>query len=197
MEFLSQPWPWYIGGPLLGLSVPAVLLLTGKQLGIAMIFKTACSTSRTIRDRIAFFNYDWKVDSWRFFFLGGVTLGGFIGGVILANPNPMIVSPATIADLREIGMTQLMSGSVDFNGLLPASLFSFEHAMTLPGFLFLLSGGFLVGFGARYADGCTSGHAIMGLAYFQFASLVAVIGFFLGGLIMVFLILPQILRWIL
>ena len=54
----------------------------------------------------------------------------------------------------------------------------------------LAVGGFLVGFGTRYAGGCTSGHAISGLSNLQLPSLVAVIGFFIGGLVMTHLIFP-------
>ena len=73
---------------------------------------------------------------------------------------------------------------------LPAELFSLEQVFTLKGLLILVIGGFLVGFGSRYAGGCTSGHAISGLSNLQLPSLIAVIGFFIGGLIMSFFILP-------
>jgi uncharacterized membrane protein YedE/YeeE len=54
----------------------------------------------------------------------------------------------------------------------------------------MVIGGFLVGFGTRYAGGCTSGHAISGLSNLQFASLIATIGFFAGGLIATHLLYP-------
>jgi uncharacterized membrane protein YedE/YeeE len=58
----------------------------------------------------------------------------------------------------------------------------------------IVVGGFLVGFGTRYAGGCTSGHAIMGLSNLQWPSLVATISFMVGGFIMANLILPFILK---
>jgi uncharacterized membrane protein YedE/YeeE len=57
----------------------------------------------------------------------------------------------------------------------------------------MVLGGFLVGFGTRYAGGCTSGHAIMGLSNLQLPSLIATISFMVGGFVMVNLILPYIL----
>lgn len=58
----------------------------------------------------------------------------------------------------------------------------------------MVIGGFLVGFGTAYAGGCTSGHAIAGLADRQAASLLAVCGFFAGGLTCTYLVLPLVLR---
>jgi hypothetical protein len=58
------------------------------------------------------------------------------------------------------------------------------------GFLILIGAGVLVGFGSRYAGGCTSGHGIVGLSMMATESYIAVAGFFIGGLIMTWLILP-------
>jgi len=57
----------------------------------------------------------------------------------------------------------------------------------------LVGGGILIGFGTRWAGGCTSGHAISGLSNLQLPSLIAVIGFFIGGIIMTYFLLPTIL----
>jgi uncharacterized membrane protein YedE/YeeE len=76
---------------------------------------------------------------------------------------------------------------------LPEELFSIQALMQPKVLLILSIGGFLVGFGARYAGGCTSGHAISGLSNLQLVSLYAVIGFFIGGLFMNHLLLPYIL----
>lgn len=137
-------------------------------------------------NRTEFFNYDWRKESWNLVFMLGVLLGGFLSGVLLANPEPLRVAAATQRDLAALGL------EVD-GAFVPLELFSWTGLFTLPGFLLLVGGGFLVGFGARYAGGCTSGHAISGLSNLQLPSLVAVIGFFIGGLISTYLILPLLL----
>lgn len=184
-ELLTQPWPWYVAGPVIGLTVPIILLIGGKMFGFSSNFRhavTACGISNN-----DFFKYDWKKDGgWNLLFLVGSVIGGFLGGYVFANPNPIDLAPDTIAALSSMGIQ-------DFNGFVPVDLFSWSSLGTPAGFTVLVLGGFLVGFGARYAGGCTSGHAISGLSNLQVASLVAVIGFFIGGLIMTFLIYPIIL----
>lgn len=195
MEFLSQPWPWYIAGPLAGLTVPLLLIFAGRQLGIAMIFKAACSA--VVKDRFKYFNYNWKADSWRFIFILGVSIGGFLGGVVLKDPEPIQVKKATIVELQKLQVVGDGPVEEEFKYILPPSLFSADNAFSITAILFLTIGGFLVGFGSRYADGCTSGHAIVGLSNLQPASLIAVMGFFLGGLLMVHFIFPSIVGWFL
>lgn len=51
------------------------------------------------------------------------------------------------------------------------------------GFVKLFFGGLLIGFGTRYAGGCTSGHSITGISLLNPASIKATIAFFVGGLI--------------
>ena len=85
-------------------------------------------------------------------------------------------------------------GIFDKGDLVPADLFTWENLLTVKGFLLMVVGGFLVGFGTRYAGGCTSGHSIMGIANLQWPSLVATICFMIGGFIMANLILPHILN---
>lgn len=183
-DFLFSAWPWYVGGPLLGLSVPLMMILASRQPGLAMVFKATCTA--VFGKKVPFFNYDWRNDIWRYFFVAGIALGGFYGGVVFTDHAPIALSDAAIQSLQGIGIH-------DFTGMVPAELFSLS-ALTHPGVVaFLFLGGFFVGFGSRYADGCTSGHAIMGLAHFQFASLVAVIGFFIGGLFMTHLLLAPLL----
>ena len=76
---------------------------------------------------------------------------------------------------------------------MPIEIFNLSNLLSLDGFLFIILGGFLVGFGTRYANGCTSGHAIMGMSLLSIGSLMAVIGFFIGGLLITHFILPLIL----
>jgi uncharacterized protein len=181
LELLRHPWPWYISGPLIGLTVPLLLFLGNKSFGISSSFRHLCAA---IPNKIPFFNYDWrKKGIWNLVFVSGVLLGGFLGGVLLANPGRLQVSSQTTLELAKLGIT------VDGN-LAPATLFSWEQLFTWRGFVMLIVGGFLVGFGTAYAGGCTSGHAIMGLSDLQLPSLVAVVGFFIGGLISTHFLLP-------
>ena len=184
-ELLSSPWPWYIAGPLIGLVVPVLLLLGNKQFGISANLRHACAI--VAPGRVEFFRYDWRrLGGWNLAFIVGVLLGGFIAAQWLATDAPIRISSATQADLTALGVT-------DFSGLVPKQLFNWQMLATLRGFVMLVVGGLLVGFGTAYAGGCTSGHAISGLADLQLPSLVAVLGFFAGGLITTWLILPILL----
>ena len=186
LELLANPWPWYVAGPLIGLIVPALLVIGGKMFGVSANLRTACAI--VAPGKVEFFKFDWRrAGGWNLAFALGILFGGFIAATVLASPEPIAISAATNADLAALGIT-------DFSGLVPSDLFSWANVLTLKGFLLLGVGGFLVGFGAAYAGGCTSGHAIMGLADLQLPSLVAVLGFFAGGLITTHLLLPLILR---
>ena len=136
---------------------------------------------------IKFFKYDWKKEVWNLFFVGGVLIGGFIAIHYLANPDPVSVDPSLVAELKNYGLT-------NFSQLLPPEIFSWESLLSFRGFILLVGGGFLVGFGSRYAGGCTSGHSIMGLSNLQAPSLIATISFMAGGFIMANFILPFILQ---
>ena len=186
IETLSQPWPWWVAGPLIGLIVPLLLLLGSKQFGLSTSFRQICAA--TAPGQIEYFRYDWKRGMWRLALILGIIGGAAIGATWLASPDPVIgISEATNSDLAALGIT-------DFRGMVPSELISWDGLRTLPGFVMVVVGGFFVGFGARYADGCTSGHAISGLSTFQFSSLIAVLGFFAGGLVATHLLLPLIFR---
>ncbi len=181
LDLLSEPWPWYVGGPLIGLMVP-LLLWAGGEFGVSENLRHICAAVLPIRND--FFRYDWKATGlWNLTFALGIVLGGAVSGTVLASPDPLVVADATTADLAVMGVTT-------FEGLAPAQVFSWEGLATVPGFVMIVIGGFLVGFGARYAGGCTSGHAISGLANLQLPSLLAVLGFFAGGLLATWVILP-------
>ena len=185
MELLSRPWPWYVAGPLIGLVVPALLLLGNKQFGISANLRHACAIVAPAR--IDFFRYDWRrIGGWNLAFIVGVLLGGYVAGHWLSGDTPILISDATRADLRALGIR-------NFSGLAPTALFNWHSVRSTRGFVMLIGGGFLVGFGTAYAGGCTSGHAISGLADLQLPSLIAVVGFFAGGLISTWLILPLLL----
>jgi uncharacterized membrane protein YedE/YeeE len=181
LEILRQPWPWYVAGAMIGLTVPALLLLGNKHFGISSSLRHICAAC--IPANISFFKYEWKKEAWNLFFVLGVLLGGTVATYLLSNPDPIVVSEKTVAALQALNI------EVD-NELMPASIFSFENLFSLRGLLFFVVGGFLVGFGTRYGGGCTSGHAIMGLSNLQWPSLIATCCFMAGGFIMVHLLFP-------
>lgn len=183
IDFLSQPWPWYVSGPLISF-VMLLLLWAGGQFGVSGTLRSICAIGGAGKS-IKFFDYDWKSRIWNLVFVAGAVIGGFIAQTWLANPEPLALSAATVADLSNLG--------IGFDGgLMPSELFSWSGLATFKGLMVIVVGGFLVGFGTRYAGGCTSGHAISGLSNLQIPSLIAVIGFFIGGLIMTFLLFPLI-----
>lgn len=184
-EVLSQPWPWYIAGPLIGLMVPGLLLLGNKAFGISSTLRHICASC--IPTKAPFFKYDWKKETWSLVLALGIITGGVLGGIVFRNPNPVQIAENTIADLNELGIK-------NYSGLHPMEVFNFQSLLTLKGFLLVVVGGFLVGFGTRYAEGCTSGHSIMGMSNLQFPSLIATCCFFAGGLIMTWIILPFIMN---
>lgn len=183
ITFLSQPWPWYVSGPLIAL-VMFLMLWMGERFGVSSTLRSYCAIAGAGKHS-AFFDFDWKKQRWNIVFVIGAIVGGFIAGTFLENQEPLNLSQATIHDLEEFGIA--------FDGsLAPKSLFSWNALSSLKGVMVLVVGGFFVGFGARWAGGCTSGHAISGLSNLQLPSLIAVIGFFIGGLLMTFLIMPLI-----
>lgn len=184
MDFLYKPWPWYIAGPIIGLSVPALLWVGNKRLGISSTLRQICAASYP--GKITFLNYDWKKDSWNLFFATGILLGGFLGGFVFANPEPVAISAETTDLFNSWGLATS-------KGLLPPEVFNWETLFTLKGFLTCVVGGFLVGFGTRYAGGCTSGHGILGLSALQWPSLLATMSFFLGGILFSYFVVPFVL----
>lgn len=185
LEFIKQPWPWYVAGPLIGLTVPVLLLVGNKAFGISSSLKHVCAAC--IPANISFFKYDWKKDIWQLYFAAGILTGGFFAFHFLSTDQPVAITP----EMTEILKNQ---GVKDFSTLLPTDIFSFKELLTLRGIIFTVGGGFLVGFGTRYADGCTSGHSIMGISTLQWPSMVATCCFMIGGFIMTWLILPFLLQ---
>ena len=181
IEQIQQPWPWYVAGIIIGLIVPALLILGNKTFGISSNLRHVCAAC--FPANIPFFKYDWKKEIWNFYFVGGIFVGALLATQYLSSGAPIEVSPALQSELAKYGLNT-------YSSQLPPELFSFEALFTLRGFIMMVIGGFLVGFGTRYAGGCTSGHAITGLSSLQIPSLIAVIGFFIGGLVMTYFILP-------
>ncbi len=182
MEFLFQPWPWYITGPLIAL-ILFLLYYLGKSFGVSSNLETLCALGGA-GNFLEYFKFDWKKNSWNLVFLVGAVLGGFISYQWLTPNEAIALSAATIQDLSTLGFENIGTS------FLPDEIFSIDSLLTVKGFFILLIAGFLVGFGARYAGGCTSGHAIVGLSNLEFPSLISVIGFFIGGVFMTWIILP-------
>lgn len=158
LEWLLQPWPWYISGPLIGLTVPLLLLLTGHNFGISSSLRhvgAACTPQLKLPYLSK--DYNWRDHAWNLFFVGGIVVGAFLGNFLLS-AQPVTFLPEAFSGLK--------------------------------GALLLFGGGLLIGFGTRYAGGCTSGHTIFGISSLNLSSLVASIFFFIGGLIVTWLVLP-------
>jgi len=185
LDWISQPWPWFVAGPMISL-VMLSLLLFGDSFGISSNLRTVCSILGGGKN-CDYFDFDWKGQLWNLVFAGGLVLGGYIAHHFLSSPDDMQLSVETVKELQSFGLENPGSS------LVPESIFSWESLLTLRGFVMLVIGGFLVGFGTRYAGGCTSGHAISGLSDLQLPSLIAVIGFFIGGLFVTYLLLPYLL----
>lgn len=155
MDWLDQTWAWYVSGPLIGLTVPLLLILAGKNFGISSSFRHLGSICFP-QSKLAYLrNNDWSKHSWNLVFVAGIIIGAYIGA------NWFSAKP-----------TQFLPDSYH-SGL---------------GVVKLAIGGLLIGFGTRYAGGCTSGHSIMGLSNLSWSSLVATIFFFVGGLTMTHLL---------
>ncbi len=182
MDYILEPWPWYISGPLIAV-VMFLLLYFGRTFGMSSNLRTLCAMGGAGK-KYEFFKFDWKAQRWNLVVVLGAIVGGFIAHHFLSNPINIDLSETTVKDLTSLGFND--AG----NSLLPPELFSWDNVFTLKGISILIIGGFLVGFGTRYAGGCTSGHAITGLSSLQLPSLIAVIGFFIGGLIMIHFIYP-------
>lgn len=184
MESILQPWPWYVAGPLIGLIIPALLILGNKTFGISSSLRHICASCWPAN--IPFFKYNWKKEVWNLVFVFGILLGGFLAVSLLSNPHAIEVHPNLMKELMGYGIT-------DYSNLVPEDIMNWNTLFSLKGFFMIVMGGFLVGFGTRYAGGCTSGHAIMGLSNLQLPSLIATISFMIGGFIMANTILPIIL----
>lgn len=185
MDFLKQPWPWYIAGPLIGLFVPALLFLGNKKFGISSNLRHICAAVIPV-DK-PFFRYDWRNEAWNLFFAAGIIAGAFIAAQFLSVVQPMKLNPSLVEELNAYGIT-------NYNYLMPVELFNWQALGTIKGFVLIVVGGFLVGFGTRYAGGCTSGHSIMGLSNLQWPSFAATICFMLGGMLVANYVLPFILK---
>ncbi|MFD2726699.1 YeeE/YedE family protein [Hyunsoonleella rubra] len=184
MNIILDPWPWYVSGPLIAI-VLALLLYFGKTFGMSTNLKTMCTIvgAEQFSD---YFKTNWKDQLWNLTVVIGAIIGGFTAIQFLSNDSGTDLNPITTAELQNMGFAN--PGKT----LVPNEMFSLDVLSSPKALMLLVVGGLLVGFGTRYAGGCTSGHAITGLSSLQKPSLIAVIGFFIGGLIMANLLLPLI-----
>lgn len=183
-ELITQTWAWWFSGAMIA-GIMFFLLYFGQSFGFSSNLRTICAAAGLGKTN-KFFDFNWKAQTWNIVFLIGSIIGGFIAAQFLSDGGPVNISNATTQDLSKMGIAAPES-------LQPKELFGWDAVFTVKGFLILAFGGFMVGFGSRYAGGCTSGHAISGLSNLQLPSLIAVIGFFIGGLVMTYLIMPLIL----
>jgi len=183
-ELIQKPWPWYIAGPAIGLMVPLLLYLGNKSFGVSSSLRHICAAC--FPAKLPYFSYDWKKEIWNLFFVAGIIGGAAIAWFVLKH-QPGRIDPRLLSELQQYGIS-------DQQSLVPAELFSWEQLLTIRGLLMIVLGGFLIGFGTRYAGGCTSGHSIMGLSNLQLPSLIATVCFMAGGFLMANVILPFILQ---
>ncbi len=189
IEYISQPWHWAFSGFMITV-VMFILTYLGKKFGLSGSFTTLCSIGGAGK-WYNYFDFDWRKQDWLLVLVIGAIMGGSIGSSFLSSSFPVQISAETISDLSDLGISYPTS-IVEGAGFLPTDIFNFENLITIRGFTLIILGGFFIGFGTRWAGGCTSGHAISGLSSLQIPSLIAVIGFFVGGLITTHFLFPLI-----
>lgn len=190
LEFISQPWHWAVSGTSIVL-VMYLLLWLGGEFGVSSNLRTMCAIGGAGKKH-DFFNFNWQSQIWNLVFIGGAVIGGFIATHFLASPEPVQISTETQIHLQSLGI-QTPTTIAEGMGFVPQEIFAPSEILSLSSLVILIIGGFLIGFGTRWAGGCTSGHAISGLSNLQLPSFIAVIGFFIGGLLMTWVFLPIIL----
>ena len=190
IEFISQPWHWAVSGAMISF-VMVLLLWFGGQFGVSSNLRTMCAIGGAGKKH-DFFNFNWRDQIWNLVFIAGAVIGGFVASHWLKSPEPVQISVETQENLASLGI-KTPHTMEEGTGFVPEEIFAIENATSPSNLIILILGGLLIGFGTRWAGGCTSGHAISGLSNLQLPSLIAVIGFFIGGLLMTWVILPQIL----
>ncbi len=181
--WLSGPWPWYVSGPIIGLMVPLMLLIGSKSFGVSQNLEHICAMTQPKQINVSLFKYDWKQFGWCISFVIGVAIGGFLAMYVFKHPGAIELSEAAKDMLVGWGVSQ----GKEFY---PSELYDPSPA----NLVILGISGVLIGFGTRYASGCTSGHAITGLATLQLKSLKAVLGIFAGGILAANFITPLLIK---
>lgn len=184
-EFISQPWPWYVAGPLIGLVLVLLQWIDNKPLAASSSYRHMCAV--IFPAKIPFLKYNWKAETWNLVFVAGIFTGGSLATTILNHPSNIAISNETVQQLHSIGLK-------DTDGFAPLQLFSFAALQTIPGVIVMVFGGFLIGFGSRYAGGCVSGHSMTGISDLQWTSMLATASIFAGGIFTTYILLPLILK---
>lgn len=182
-DFIMNPWPWWFSGIIIA-TVMFALLYFGKSFGFSSNLRTLCAVAGAGKN-VSFFQFNWKTQVWNLVFLIGAIIGGYVASEFLSNESTFVLAESTMTDLGELGFSEPQ-------GIQPTELFSIAALSDFKNILILVIGGILVGFGSRYAGGCTSGHAISGISDLQVPSMIAVVGFFIGGLLMTHVFFPLI-----
>lgn len=191
IEFISQSWHWAVSGAMI-VVVMLLLLWFGGEFGVSANLRTMCAIGGAGKNH-KFFDFNWRNQIWNLVFIGGAIIGGGIAVTLLQSPEPVQISAETQTYLKSVGI-DTPTTTAEGLGYAPKEIFAVENLNNPLNLILLLVGGFLIGFGTRWAGGCTSGHAISGLSNLQIPSLIAVIGFFIGGLLMAWVILPWLLE---
>lgn len=192
IDFISQPWHWSISG-LAIVFVMFLLLWFGGSFGASSNLRTLCAIGGAGKS-VKFFDFDWKDQIWNLVFILSAIVGGFIATTYLVSPEPVQIATSTQEYLSSVGIST-PSDISDGLGYVPSEIYALDNFTSPRNLGLLILGGLFIGFGTRYAGGCTSGHAISGLSNLQLPSLIAVIGFFIGGLTMTWIILPALLTF--
>lgn len=185
INYLSQPWPWYVGGPLIGIIIIMLQWIDNKPLAASSSYRHVCAA--TFPANIPFLKYNWKAEIWNLLFVAGILIGGIVAGNFFSHPATIAISSEAAHHLQSIGLK-------DTTGFAPVQLFSLAALQTIPGLIVIVFGGFLVGFGSRYAGGCVSGHSMTGISDLQWTSMLATACIFAGGIFTSYVLLPLILN---
>ncbi len=187
-SIIMEPWPWYVAGPIIAV-VYALLALFGKSFGVSATLRAACAMAGAGK-KVKFFDFDWHSQKWNLMFVFGGFLGGFIAHQFMTPETyTMDLAESTRASLDQLNLTSYAEG------MIPWEIFNWDTVFTWRGLFIFVGSGLFIGFGTRWAGGCTSGHAISGLANLQLPSLIAVIGFFIGGMFVTFFVVPYVYQF--
>jgi uncharacterized membrane protein YedE/YeeE len=185
INYISQPWPWYAAGPLIGLVIILLQWIDNKPLAASSSYRHICAS--VFPAGVPFLRYNWKAEYWNLFFTAGIAIGGFLAANIVTHPVNIAINHETKTLLQSIGIH-------DTTGFAPTQLFSLAALKTTSGIISMVLGGFLIGFGSRYAGGCVSGHSMTGISDFQWTSMLATVCIFAGGNFTAYILLPIILK---
>ncbi len=100
-------------------------------------------------EKANFFDFNWRAQKWNLTVIVGAAIGGFIAMNFLTEDPAVAINPETVSILQGLGFQS--AGEA----YLPDELFCLEALTDWKALPILIIGGFLLGFGARWAGGCT------------------------------------------